>query len=191
MLYLFIVIFENILSTKNQNNLKRKLFSADFSCLLYICVLKTYSKTHIQAMLELWNWLNDISAQADTNKPVADFVWSMSVGVECHALETLTRTRCTEVRWSYITAPIFTDLVTVTCVTGNEEARVFHCRALFTIADQQLVGECLICPHSIPQSIGFSVLPIVPSNLYGLSGLSLEVGLVSSLVIDEHNFFEL
>lgn len=78
MLYLFIVIFENILSTKNQNNLKRKLFSADFSCLLYICVLKTYSKTHIQAMLELWNWLNDISAQADTNKPVADFVWSMS-----------------------------------------------------------------------------------------------------------------
>ena len=86
---------------------------------------------------------------------------------------------------------MFTELVTVTLVTGDEEARVFHCRALFKTADQQLVGECLVCSHSIPQSIGFSVLPIVPSNLYGLSSLSLEVGYVSSLVINEHNFFEL
>lgn len=184
MLYLLIFILENMLSTKNHIKTKTLLF---WFCvqvrIIYINIFK-------QCQSEHWNWLNNISAQADTNEPVSDLVWLMSTNVECHALVTMPIARCTKVRWDYIIAPHITGFVT-SCVTRDEEAGVFHVRAAFLIADQQLVRESLYCSHAIPQSIGVSNLPIVLSNFNGLSGLSLEVGPVSGLVINEHNFFEL
>ena len=85
-----------------------------------------------------------------------------------------------------ITTPRSTLLVTATRVTRNEEARVER-----RVADKQLVGVSVVCTHTVPQSIGASSLPIVPSGRYGLVDSSLEVGLVSSLVIDEEDFCEL
>ena len=85
-----------------------------------------------------------------------------------------------------VTAPIVTHLVTITRVTGNEEAIVER-----MITDKQLVGISVACTHTVPQSIGTSSLPIIISGRYRLAGSSLEVGLASSLVIDEDDFCEL
>lgn len=107
----------------------------------------------------------------------------MTIGVECHA--PVTR-GCTEVRRGCIATPIVTHLVTITRVTRHEEATEKR-----MITDQQLVGITVACIHTVPQSIGTSGLPIVPSGGYGLAEFSPEVGLVSSLVIDEDDLCEL
>ena len=109
----------------------------------------------------------------------------MAVGVEGHAFVTWSERR-TEVRGTPINTPIVTPLVT-TSVTRNKEAGVER-----SITDQQLVG--VIAVHgskTVPQSIGVSTLPIVSCGLYRLVGFSFEVGLVSSLVVDEDYFCEL
>ena len=62
-----------------------------------------------------------ILAHANTHQPVAQ--WSVTVGVEGHALVSRTGGRCTEVRRTCITTPMVTLLVTLS-VTGDEEARV-------------------------------------------------------------------
>ena len=110
----------------------------------------------------------------------------MAVGVESHALVRRTGGRCTEVRRSCITTPIVTLLITIARVTGNKEAGVER-----SIADQQLVGESAARSHTVPQSIGIGTLSIVTSGRYGYLGATFEVGLVSSLVINEDDFCEL
>lgn len=107
----------------------------------------------------------------------------MTIGVECHA--PVTR-GCTEVRRGCIATPIVTHLVTITRVTRHEEATEKR-----MITDQQLVGITVACIYTVPQSIGTSGLPIVPNGGYGLAEFSPEVGLVSSLVIDEDDLCEL
>ena len=82
--------------------------------------------------------------------------------------------------------PITTRLVFIVNVTGNEEPRVFR-----SLADQQLVGVSVVCSHAVPQSISTSTIPIVISGLHGPVHMSLEVGLVSSLIINEDYFSEL
>ena len=78
-------------------------------------------------------------------------------------------------------------LVTIADVTGNEEAREER-----SIADQQLVGVSAVHgSHTVPQSISISTLSIVTSGRYGHLGTTFEVGLVSSLVINEDNFCKL
>ena len=77
-------------------------------------------------------------------------------------------------------------LVTIPRVTRNEEAAVKR-----IIADQQLVGVRGVSSHTVPQSISTSTFPIVTSGRYGLSGLSLEVNLFSSLVINKDDFCKL
>ena len=130
-------------------------------------------------------------AHADTHQPVIHHIGAMSVGVEGHALVTRTGGRCTEIRRSYITTPTATLLVTITIaitsVTGNEEAGVER-----SIADQQLVGvNAVHGSHTVPQSISATNLSIVASRRYGHLGATFEVGLVSSLVINEDDFCKL
>ena len=108
---------------------------------------------------------------------------AMTIGVECHAA---VARGCTEERRGYITTPIVTHLVTIIRVTGHEEATEKR-----VITDQQLIGITVACIHTIPQSIGTSILPIVPSGRYGLVDFSPEVGLVSSLVINEDDLCKL
>jgi len=85
-----------------------------------------------------------------------------------------------------IRAPIVAVLVTVTRVTGNEEAVVAR-----MITDQQLVGVSVVCSKTVPQSIGAGSIPIVISGRYGLVDSSPKVNLASSLVINKDNFCEL
>ena len=82
-------------------------------------------------------------------------------------------------------APIITPLVAI-LVPRNHETGV-----VVNITDQQLVGISLTCPDPLPQSVGFSILPIVARGRYGLLGNSLEVNLFTSLVINEDNFSKL
>ena len=130
------------------------------------------------------NKVSHVLAQTNTHKPAA--VKSVPVGVEGHALVTRLCGRCTEVRRGCITTPLVTLLVTIARVTGNEEARVER-----SIADQQLVGESTACSHTVPQPIGTSSLPIIQRGHHGKVGFTFEVGLVSSLVINEDDFFKL
>ena len=60
--------------------------------------------------------------QANTHQPVAQ--WSVTVSVEGHALVIRIGGRCTKVRRFCIPTPIATLLVTISRVTGNEEAGV-------------------------------------------------------------------
>ena len=115
----------------------------------------------------------------------------MSVGVESHALVSRIGGGCTEIRRSCITTPTGTLFVTiiviVTSVTGDEEARVER-----SVADQQLVGVSAVHgSHTVPQSISISSLSVVTSGRYGHLGATFEVGLVSSLVINEDDFCKL
>ena len=135
----------------------------------------------------------DILAQAHTNKPVAN--GASTIGVKGHATVIHNGGRCTEVRRDGITAPMGTLLVTIiTREPGHEEPGVER-----GMTDQQLIRVSIVdCSHTVPQSIGISVLPIVICGRYGLPGfkgpglgLSREVGLVSSLVINEDDFCEL
>ena len=48
-----------------------------------------------------------------------------------------------------------------------------------------------VSSHAVPQSISTSSLPIVSCGRYGQVGLSFEVGLVSSMVINEDDFCKL
>ena len=107
----------------------------------------------------------------------------MTIDVECHAA---VARGCTEERRGSIATPVVTHLVTITRVTRHEEATEKR-----MITDQQLVGITVACINTIPQSIGTSGLPIVPSGGYGLAYFSFEVGLVSSLVINEDDLCEL
>ena len=60
------------------------------------------------------------------------------------------------------------------------------------ITDQQLVGVTAVHgSKTVPQSIGASMVPIVSCGLYRLVVFSFEVGLVSSLVINEDYLCEL
>ena len=60
------------------------------------------------------------------------------------------------------------------------------------IADQQLVGvSAAHVPHTVPQSILASTIPIVTSGRYIHLGAAFEIGLGSSLVINEDDFCEL
>ena len=128
-----------------------------------------------------WRW--DLT-QTNANESVAMGV--MTIRVESHAQETCTSWRGTEVRRLCVIAPAITHLGTITRVTWNEESSVER-----GIADQQLVMESIICSYAVPLSIGASSLSIVISRRYGLVDLSLEVGLVSSLVVDKHDFCKL
>ena len=125
-----------------------------------------------------------ILTQTNTNKPVAK--GSSTIVVKSYTFKVGMSCRCTEVRRNNITTPRATLLVTATRVTRNEEARIES-----RVADKQLVGVSVVCTHTVPQSIGTSNLPIVPCGRYRLVDPSLEVGLVSSLVIDEDDFCEL
>jgi len=125
------------------------------------------------------------SAQTDTNKPAARDVWTVAVGVECHAPVVHIGRRCTEVGRGCITAPAITSLVTITRVTGNKEARIER-----MIADQQLVGVSVACSDAMPQSSSCGI-PVVHRGSYGQVGLPLEVDFSSSLVINEDDFCEL
>lgn len=71
-------------------------------------------------------------------------------------------------------------------VTRNHEARVVG-----NITDQKLVGVSLTCPDALPQSVGYSIPPIVARGRYGRLSNSLEVDLFTSLVINEDNFSKL
>ena len=71
-------------------------------------------------------------------------------------------------------------------VTRNHETGVVG-----NITDQKLVGVSLTCPDALPQSVGYSILPIVARGRYGLLGNSLKVNLFTSLVINEDNFSKL
>ena len=129
----------------------------------------------------------DFLTQTDTNKAVIKHVRSVTIGVKSHAFIQRIIGRCTEIRRSHIVAPISTLLVTITCVTGNEETSVER-----IITDQQLVGVRGACSKTFPQSIGSCTVPIVLSGRYGLVGFSLnKVSLASSLVIHEDYFREL
>ena len=108
---------------------------------------------------------------------------AMTIGVECHAV---VARFCTEVRRGCIATPIVTHLVTVARVTRHEEATEKR-----MITDHQLVSITVACIHTIPQSKGTGCLPIVPRGGYGLADSSLEVGLVSSLVINKDDFCKL
>ena len=68
-------------------------------------------------------------AHANTHKPAPARL--VAVDVKGHSGEPWTGSRCTEVRRGSIVAPIVTRLVTIACVTGNEEAGVEQ-----SIADQ-------------------------------------------------------
>ena len=59
------------------------------------------------------------------------------------------------------------------------------------IADQHLVGVSVVCSKAVLLSISVSSLPIVSSGHYGQVGFSLEVGLISSLVVNEDSFCKL
>ena len=59
------------------------------------------------------------------------------------------------------------------------------------IADQQLVRVSVVCSHTVPKSVSARRIPIVLSGRYVLVGSSFEVGLVSSLVVNENYFSEL
>ena len=110
----------------------------------------------------------------------------MSIGVEGHTFVMSTGSRCTEVGWESIVAPVVTKLVTVTCVTGNEEAGVEP-----IVTDQQLVPVSIAYSNTVPQSISISSMPIVRSGRDRQVGLTLEVDLSSCLVINEDYFCEL
>ena len=147
-------------------------------------------KLHVLLLLKLR--FVTLIAQTNTNKPVARDVGRMTIGVKCYAAKIRTICRCTKIRRDSIIAPISTTLsvrplVTRTRVPGNKEAGVER-----IIADQQLIGISVVdCSHTFPQSIGTSDIPIVISGRYGLVHMSFEVGLVSSLVINEDNFCKL
>ena len=110
----------------------------------------------------------------------------MTRGVKCYTGVT---TCCTEVRRgesALVSTPTVTQLVTIRCVTGNEEAGIER-----MIADQKLVGVSGTCSHATPQSIDISTLPIVTSSHYGLVNLLFEIHFCTGLIIDKHNFSEL
>ena len=83
-------------------------------------------------------------AQTDANKPVARN-WTMTIGVEGHTFVTRIGGGCAEVGRGCITAPAGTMLVTVTSVTGNEEAGIER-----MITDQQLVRVSVVCSNTMP-----------------------------------------
>ena len=128
----------------------------------------------------------DKLTQANTHKPVAELVVSIAIRVEGHTTIRSTGGRRAKVWRGGITAPTGTPLITIPCVTGNEEAAIER-----IIADQQLVGVSDVSSHAAPQSISTSIFPIVVGRHYSLVNFSFEIGLVSSLVIDKHYFCEL
>ena len=128
----------------------------------------------------------DNLTQANTHKPVADLVGGSAIRVEGHATEmNISGSRAKEWR-DVVTAPTGTLLVTIPCVTGNEEAAVE-----LILADQQLVGVRGVSSHTVPQSISTSTFTIVTSRHYELVRFPSEIGLVSSFVIDKHYLCEL
>ena len=123
-------------------------------------------------------------SQTNANEFVAK--GAMTIRVECDTQETCISWRRAEVRRVKIIAPATTLLDTIIRVTWNEESSVER-----GVADQQLVMISVIYSHTVPQSIGVSIFPIVLRGRYGLVDLSLEVGLVSSLVVNKKNFCKL
>ena len=110
----------------------------------------------------------------------------MTIGVKGNALVIRVRGCCTEVWGSCITAPAYAYLKTIACVTGNKEAGIEQ-----LIADHELVRVRAVCSHTVPQSICISSIPIIICGRNGLVDTSLEVRLLSSLVIYEDYFCEL
>ena len=79
-----------------------------------------------------------------------------------------------------------TVLVTIS-VTRNEESRVER-----SVADQQFVVIIAIHgSHTFPQSVSASSLPLISCGRKKLDGFSFQIGLVSSLVINENDFCKL
>ena len=127
----------------------------------------------------------DNLTQANTHKPVADLVGGSAIRVEGHATEMKISGRRAKEWRDVVTAPTGTLVVTIPCVTGNEEAAVE-----LILADQQLVRVRDVSSHTVPQSISTSTFTIVISRHYGLARFPFGISLVSSLVIDEHYFCE-
>ena len=126
----------------------------------------------------------DILTQTNTHQPSAD--GSVAIGIEGYPLIAAICRRCAEIRRFGITTPAATLLVTVG-VAGNKKTGVER-----KITYEQLVGVATIhSSNTFPQSIGTCALSIVSSSCYGLIDFACEVGLVSSLVINEDDFCEL
>ena len=144
----------------------------------------THTSTAYMRMYFPWELFTQsyILTQTNTHKPLA---FREGAGaVESHAC--VTWASRSEVRRNIIPTPSGTLLVTVTRVTGNEEARVER-----LITDQQLVGVSVVCSKPVPQSIGVGNIPIVKSGRNGLVCSLLKVNIASSLVINKDNFCEL
>ena len=149
-------------------------------------VAKHYNYYPSTCYMQMLYSLDKILAQPDANQPVAWDVWMMTIRVKGHSLVICVRGRCTEVWRAFVTAPISTLLVTVVCVTGDEEAGEER-----GVTDQQLIRVSVVCTHAVPQSISTSITPIIVSGRYGHLGTPFEGDFLSSLVINEHYFREL
>ncbi len=103
--------------------------------------------------------LNAILAQTDTDQLVAERI--MTIEVKCYTDDIRTISCCTKKGRDRIATPIVTRLVTVGGVPGDKEAGVKR-----IIADQQLVGEIVVCSHTVPQSISTSSFPIALCGRY-------------------------
>ena len=119
------------------------------------------------------------------DQPVVRHVRTVPISVESHTFVTRMGGCRTEVRRFSITTPMIT-LLEAIGVTSNQKAGVKR-----LITGQQLVGVSCVSSHAVPQSISTSSLPIVSCGRYGQVGLSFEVGLVSSMVINEDDFCKL
>jgi len=110
----------------------------------------------------------------------------VTIDIEGHTLIAATCRSCAKIRRFGITTPAVTLLVTVG-VTGNKKPGVER-----MITDQQLVGVATThSSNTCPQSVGTSRFSIVSSSCYGMIDFAFEVGLVSTLVINEDDFSEL
>ena len=124
-------------------------------------------------------------AQTDAHFSVVER--SVTIGIESHAQVFCIRGGCAEVGRLEITTPEMTLLVTIVSETRHKEAREER-----SITDQQLIGVCTAHgPHTVPQSICICTLPIITCSRHGLVGFWLEIGLVTSLMINEDDFREL
>ena len=110
----------------------------------------------------------------------------MTIAIEGHTLIAAMCRSCAEIRRFGITTPAVTLLVTVG-VSGNKKPGVKR-----MITDQQLVGVATThSSNTCPQSEGTPRFSVVSSSCYGMIDFAFEVGLVSTLVINEDDFSEL
>ena len=111
----------------------------------------------------------------------------MTIGIESYAQVMWRGGGRAEVGRLGITTPVITLLVTIVSETRRKEAREER-----SITDQQLIGVCTAHgSHTVPQSICICALPVITCGRHGLLGFRLEIGLVTSLMINEDDFCEL